>query len=180
LYAEFAWESEEMALVTKAAARVLLLQEPHPALVLGRHWNVIKTNDAAPRFFGSFVDLAARKRRRNLLHLMFDPAGMRPFIERWGKVAAGLLQRVHRRDGRSCYGCEDNQTLERSQEIPRSALPITFVRGDERLSYFSLITTVGTAQNITAQELRIECMFPMDTNWETNDFRANKPVEKLA
>jgi hypothetical protein len=29
-------------------------------------------------------------------------------------------------------------------------------------SYFSLITTVGTPQCITAQELRVECMFPTD------------------
>jgi hypothetical protein len=40
-------------------------------------------------------------------------------------------------------------------------LPITFRRGDERFSYFSLITTVGTPQCITAQELRVECMFPL-------------------
>jgi hypothetical protein len=39
-------------------------------------------------------------------------------------------------------------------------LPITFRRGGERFSYFSLITTVGTPQCITAQELRVECMFP--------------------
>jgi hypothetical protein len=30
----------------------------------------------------------------------------------------------------------------------------------ERFSYFSVITTVGTPQCITAQELRVECMFP--------------------
>jgi hypothetical protein len=41
-------------------------------------------------------------------------------------------------------------------------LPITFRRGNERFSYFSLITTVGTPQCITAQELRVECMFPTD------------------
>jgi hypothetical protein len=40
-------------------------------------------------------------------------------------------------------------------------LPITFRRGNERFSYFSLITTVGTPQCITAQELRVECMFPI-------------------
>lgn len=40
-------------------------------------------------------------------------------------------------------------------------LPVTFLRGPERLSYFSLITTVGTPRCMTAQELRVECMFPM-------------------
>jgi len=93
---EESWEVLEMAAVTTAIDRMLLQQEPHPALVLDRHWNVIRTNDAAPRFFGSFVDLEARQHPRNLLDLMFDPAGMRPFVENWEVVAAGLLQRVYR------------------------------------------------------------------------------------
>src|SRR6201987_3994002 len=96
VYTERTWEAPEMAAVTKAIDRVLLQQEPHPALVLDRYWNVIRTNEAAPRFFGSFVDLEARPRPRNLLDLMFDPAGMRPFVEGWEEVAAGLLQRVYR------------------------------------------------------------------------------------
>ena len=46
--------------------------------------------------------------------------------------------------------------------IPRTdspVLPITFPKGAERFSYFSFITTVGTAQSITAQELRIDACF---------------------
>ena len=43
---------------------MLKQQEPHSALVLDRYWNVIRTNEAAPRFFGSFVDLEARKKPR--------------------------------------------------------------------------------------------------------------------
>ena len=39
-------------------------------------------------------------------------------------------------------------------------MPIALRRADERISYFSLVTTVGTPQCITAQELRVECMFP--------------------
>src|ERR1700751_4975538 len=96
LYSECDWDTPEMTAVTQAVDRLLLQQEPHPALVLDRYWNVIKTNQAAPRFFGSFIDLAARKHPRNLLHLIFDPAGMRPFIEDWDQVATGLLQRVRR------------------------------------------------------------------------------------
>jgi len=48
-YNESAWEAPEMAFVTKAIARVQLQNEPHPALVLDRYWNVIRTNQAAPR-----------------------------------------------------------------------------------------------------------------------------------
>jgi hypothetical protein len=50
--------------------------------------------------------------------------------------------------------------------IPRThspILPITFVKGSgESFSYFSFITTVGAPQSISAQELRIECMFPLE------------------
>ena len=173
VYSQCNWEAPEMAAVTKAVEQMLRQQEPHPALALDRYWNVIRTNEAAPRFFGSFVDLTARQQPRNLLDLMFDPAGMRPFIEDWEQVAAGLLQRVSREslghivdqktinllnELKKYPGVEDLSTVPKMQS---PVLPITFVKGSERFSYFSLITTVGTPQCITAQELRIECMFPI-------------------
>jgi transcriptional regulator with XRE-family HTH domain len=174
LYSEYEWDTPEMAAVTQAVDRLLLQHEPHPALVLDRYWNVIRTNASAPQFFGSFIDLEARPRPRNLLHLIFDPEGMRPFIEDWEEVATGLLQRVRREalghvmdattvnllnDLRRYPGVKELSSVPKAQS---PVLPITFVRGLERRSYFSLITTVGTPQCITAQEVRIECMFPLD------------------
>jgi len=73
LYSEQTMDAAQMAIVTQAIDRMLQQHEPHPALVLDRYWNVIRTNQAAPRFFGSFVDLEARPKPRNLLDLMFDP-----------------------------------------------------------------------------------------------------------
>ena len=35
-----------------------------------------------------------------------------------------------------------------------------FVKGDLDVSYFSLVTTVGTPQDVTLQEIRVECFFP--------------------
>lgn len=174
VYAEGAWDALEMAMVTRAIDRVLLQQEPYPALVLDRYWNVLKTNEAAPRFFGSFVDLSLLPRPRNLLHLMFDPNGMRPFIEGWEQVAATLLRRVNRE---SVGHVTDGRTLDLLRSLDRypdvsnlgavrhghgPVLPITFVKGGERHAYFSLLSTVGTPQSVPAQELRIECMFPAD------------------
>ena len=173
-YGEQSMDAEQMAVITKAIERMLQQHEPHPALVLDRYWNVIRTNEAAPRFFGSFVDLKKRPKPRNLLDLMFDPAGMRPFVEEWEKVAAGLLQRVRREAVGQVLDVKLQEMLERLREYPgvtelkpsltpqSPVLPIVFRRGDQRFSYFSLITTVGTPQCITAQELRVECMFPTD------------------
>ena len=173
LHGEQSIDAEQMAVVTRAIDRMLQQHEPHPALVLDRYWNVIRTNKAAPQFFGSFFDLEARPKPRNLLDLMFDPAGMRPFVEDWEKVAGGLMQRVRREAVGQVVDAELTRLLERLRQYPGVAelkpplapqspvLPIHFRRGDERFSYFSLITTVGTPQCITAQELRVECMFPI-------------------
>jgi transcriptional regulator with XRE-family HTH domain len=178
LYSEQTMDTEQMAIVTQAIDRMLQQHEPHPALVLDRYWNVIRTNQAAPRFFGSFVDLESRPKPRNLLDLMFDPAGMRPFVEEWESVAAGLLQRVRREAVGQVVDARLAELLQRLRRYPGVAgmkpplapqspvLPITFRRGDERFSYFSLITTIGTPQCITAQELRVECMFPIHTKGE--------------
>jgi transcriptional regulator with XRE-family HTH domain len=94
VYSEAAWNSVQMQSVTKALERILRQHEPFPALVMDRHWNVLLTNDAAPRFFNCFIDMSRRKGPRNMLHLIFDPDGMRPFVENWADVAASLMQRV--------------------------------------------------------------------------------------
>ena len=52
------------------------------------------TNQVAPRFFDRFTDLSARKNPRNMLHLMFGPCGMRPFVAHWPIVAESLVKRV--------------------------------------------------------------------------------------
>ncbi len=35
-----------------------------------------------------------------------------------------------------------------------------FVKDDLDVSYFSLVTTVGTPQDVTLQEIRVELFFP--------------------
>lgn len=41
-------------------------------------------------------------------------------------------------------------------------IPLGFIHNSGTLRYFSMVATVGTPQTITAQELRIECLFPVD------------------
>jgi hypothetical protein len=39
-------------------------------------------------------------------------------------------------------------------------LPIRFRHGDTTYDFFSTVTTLGTPQDVTVEELRIECFFP--------------------
>jgi transcriptional regulator with XRE-family HTH domain len=184
IYSEGAWNAHEMHSVNSALRRILRQHDPFPALVLDRYWNVLMTNESAPRFFNCFVDMAARQGPRNMLRLMFDPQGMRPFVANWESVARSLIQRVYRE---SVGRVVDDQTREllaallafpdvkaewpTHEALDASAtpvIPMSFIKDGLVLNYFSMVTTVGTPQTVAAQEVRIECMFPLDEATETH------------
>jgi transcriptional regulator with XRE-family HTH domain len=180
IYAEGAWDGPEMRSITSALERMLRQHEPFPALVMDRYWNVLMTNQAAPRFFSRFCDLAARQSPRNMLELMFDPAGMRPFIADFPAVAESLIQRVYREsvgrvvDDRTkallasllAFPEIDPPPVAAGAPAAAPVIPLSFVKDGRRLNYFSMVTTVGTPQTVAAQELRIESMFPADEETE--------------
>jgi transcriptional regulator with XRE-family HTH domain len=87
-YSEAAWNSGQMQSVTRALERILRQHEPFPALVMDRYWNVLMTNESTPRFFNCFINMSRRTGPRNMLHLMFDPKAMRPFVDNWEEVAS--------------------------------------------------------------------------------------------
>ncbi len=170
--------------VDKAVQRMLRQHEPFPALVMDRYWSVVATNEAAPLFFGRFTDLNNRPRPRNLLHLIFDPAGLRPFIENFEDTAPALITRIYR----ECVGgVLDDGTRQllaelsaypdfprRAAGVPRTGdlnlpvLPIKFLAKGKSLPMFSLVTTVGSPQTVAVEELRVETLFPTDEEAESN------------
>jgi transcriptional regulator with XRE-family HTH domain len=180
VYPDGAWDAPEMRSVTAALKRALRQHEPFPAVVMDRYWNVLTTNEATPRFFNSFIDMAARKGPRNVLHLMFDPAGMRPFVANWENTAKGLFQRVYRESVGRIIDRKTKELLAALLAYPDvkpswkqsealstlPVIPISFRKGDTIMNYFSMVTTVGTPRVVAAEELRIECLFPADETTE--------------
>lgn len=180
IYSDQALDAPLMNSISKALQRMLRQHEPFPAIVMDRHWNVLMANDAAPQLFSCFVDLTKWPKPRNLLHLMFDPSGLRASVANWPETARGLLGRVYREalgrvmDDRtkallaelSQYPGVKPEWRAPSPGEPAPMIPLTFVKGSARLNYFSMITTVGTPQTVTAEELRLESMFPADDTTE--------------
>src|SRR5579863_859148 len=80
IYSAAPWNAAEMQGVTRALERMLRQHEPFPAVIMDRHWNVLVTNEAAPRFFNCFIDMKKRTSPRNMFHLIFDPDGIRPVV----------------------------------------------------------------------------------------------------
>ncbi|MFF5289623.1 helix-turn-helix domain-containing protein [Paractinoplanes globisporus] len=177
VYRESALDVPEMAAIRAALDAILTHQEPYPALVMDREWNIRRTNAAAARFFGFLQaghDTAAPG-PPNVLRRMFHPDGVRRYVRNWPDVSEALVRRVRRE---AVGGLAD----ERAQSILREVLaypgvpaslksldatvptlpvvPIEYARDGREFDYFSTVTTLGTAQDITLQELRIECFFP--------------------
>jgi transcriptional regulator with XRE-family HTH domain len=184
-YSDPALDTPAMTSINRALQRMLRQHEPFPAIVMDRYWNVLMTNDAAPELFNCFIDMSARPAPRNLLHLMFDPDGMRPFIANWPQTARGLLARVYREAVGHVVDIRTKALLEELSRYPgvkpewrvpsasdaMPMIPLSFVKDGVTLDYFSLITTVGTPQTITAEELRLECMFPANEQTEAEHGR---------
>ena len=177
LYRETGVEEPAMAQVRGALDQVLRHHEPFPAVVMDRHWDILMANAAATAMFAWLLGRERSERPANVLRLMFDPHGLRPFVANWDQVAEALVQRVHRE---AIGGVPDPETAALLQELlalpgvpdrwrapdltaaPLLVIPVLFRKGRLAVSYFSMVTTVGTPQDVTAEELRLESFFPAD------------------
>jgi transcriptional regulator with XRE-family HTH domain len=179
----------EMASIRKALDFMLHKQEPYPAIVIDRYWNLILTNDAATRLLTAFIKLETLQAhfsvdgKINLMQAMFAPQGLRPFIVNWEDFAEHLLQRVHREAIAEGQSEQSTALLNELMSYPGVSdiwhgsnqaaqntllLTVHLKRDDLELQFFSTIATLGTTYDITLQELRIECLFPADETTEKN------------
>ena len=165
---------------TEAARRavdLLITQlEPYPVLVLDRYWNTLRMNTGARRWFAFFPGCDSVT-PHNGVRLVFHPRGLRPFIENWERVAARVIQRVHREAAANPSDQTMKSFLEELLSYPGVPSrwrmldlddpPPPFVTVDYKwknstLRLFSALTTFGTALDVALQELRIESFFPAD------------------
>jgi transcriptional regulator with XRE-family HTH domain len=177
VYLESSLDAPELAAVRRALDAILRQQEPFPAVVMNRAWDVVTTNQAARRLFGWLLGDRVPAAPANVLRMMFDPDRLRPFVANWDAVAETLVRRIHRE---ALGGVHDATArtlvaeILRYPGVPRSwhaaqpgapvlpVVPVSFRKDGQELHFFSTVTTLGTPQDITVQELRIECFFPAD------------------
>lgn len=178
VYRESELGSPAMASVRRALDHVLERQEPYGAAVLDRGWNVLRMNAGATRMLGYWLDPAQTPPivLQNVQHAVFHPQGLRPWLVNWEAVASALLMRLYREslEPGSDEARELLEDLLGYPDVPRSwaslgaaapqevLLPVHLRRGDLEVRLFTMLTTLGTPLDITAQELRIESYFPAD------------------
>ena len=164
----------ELAEVNDALDYMLAQQEPYPAFVVNRRWNLLRANGGAGRLV-TFLLGAAPTGPVNLADALIAPEVLRPFIENWEEVAVHFLRSVQA-DAVADGTVETADLMQRLTAYPgvpplsrvaplethTPVLSIHFRKSDTRLSVFTTIATLGTPQDVTLQEIRIECFFPAD------------------
>ena len=176
LFRESSLDDPYLEPVRTAIDAILAQQEPFPAVVMNRRWDVLLTNAAARRFFGWLLD-GADAAPTNVLRMMFDPQLLRPHVANWDAVAETLVRRAHREAVGGVLDEDLSAVLEEVLSypgVPRRwrtpdliaplvpVIPVRFAKDSRSFNFFSTVTVIGTAQDVTLQDLRIECFFPAD------------------
>lgn len=184
-------DDPQMSQVLAAVRKMLGNHEPFPAIAIDRAWNILMSNTSFDWMMDAIgTDVWARVgggAERNLMRLFFHPDGIRSFVTNWRTLAPVVWCRSQR-EAEAFGGVEmqrvlselrpyqDAETLRAGDDaVLLPVLPIEIVRGDVRISLFTVIATFGTAQDVTTDELRLECMFPADEATENLFRSARRP-----
>jgi len=174
-------DDPQMNQIMSAVRMILTNHEPFPAIALDRAWNIRLANksfDTMSAMLGQDLWQRVGGKERNLMRLFFHPSGIRPLVTNWLAIAPLLWHRA-RREADALGGDEMKQVLaelapyqddatiwtaEATALVP--VLPFNIEKDGLRISLFTVIATFGTAQDVTADELRIESLFPADAATE--------------
>lgn len=184
-------DDPQMQQVMGAVRLMLANHEPFPAVAVDRAWNLRLTNRPFEMLAGLLgADLWTRigGEGRNLMRLLFHPYGIRPAVANWSQVAPLIWHRA-RREAESVGGAEMKRVLDELQPYQDAdtlwaaehvslvpVLPLTIVVEGVQVSLLTVIATFGTAQDVTADELRIESFFPADSATEAMFRQAAAPA----
>jgi transcriptional regulator with XRE-family HTH domain len=172
-----AWSFDDPALreVRDAVSRVLAAHEPYPAIAVDRYWNLVASNEA----LGPFLEEVAPELLVppvNTIRLALHPDGVAPRILNLGEYRADLIERLDR----AARLTGDSELAELHEEMvgypgpeappggPGQSVAVGLQlaplpgSGGPELSFFSTITTFGTAVDVTVSELALEAFFPAD------------------
>jgi transcriptional regulator with XRE-family HTH domain len=176
LYRQTSLDAPELEAARHAVELLLTQLEPYPVLLLDRYWNTLTMNAGAKRFLALFPGCDSGT-PHNGVRLVFDPQGLRPFIENWEVIAARIVRRVSDEVANN----PADETMKRFLDellsypdlpnrwcIPESHgahspfLTINYRWNNSSLRLFSVLSTLGTPLDVALQELRIETFFPAD------------------
>lgn len=174
-YRETRLDEPGMEAVRSALELMLRRHMPYPAWILDSTWTPLLRNDAQKKM----LELIRAELGGSLPHdLLFDPNGLRRCVRNWEDLASMSLRRLRREaalgDRRivallercSAYPGLPPWEHESPAAATDPVLPVHFVLGGRDLRFMTTLATLGTAVDVTGQDLRIELYHPLDEGTE--------------
>ncbi len=169
----------DLAQVRRAIDHVLRQQEPYGAAVVDGGWNILQLNRGAAALVQRFppTSAAGLEAARNLLLGTVHPDALRRYIVNWQEVALHLVVRLHREIAMRPEDETQRRLLARvlaQPDVPgewripvpgRTAGPVLTVHlknAGTEVKLFTMLTSIGTPLDVTADEIHIETYFPAD------------------
>jgi transcriptional regulator with XRE-family HTH domain len=175
----------ELVAAKQAVDLVLAAHEPHPALAIDRHWNLVASNRMVAPFLAGLAPMLLEP-PINVLRLSLHPEGLAPRIQNALEWRTHLFARLRRQIDVSgdpvltellnelrAYSPPDApKEGEASSPPPAHAkafaqtdvvVPLRLSSELGTLSLISTTTVFGTPVDITLSELALETFFPADT-----------------
>jgi len=176
VWAETDLGATPLAPIREALDYILAQQEPFPGVVVDRRWNLLQANKGAVAMVEFLVGPIKPGTAINLADALVAPDVLRPHLVNWSEVVRYFVRSVEADAAADAtpetaalldrlLGYKDvRATISQAPPIGSDApiLPMHFQKGRTKLRLFTTIATLGTPQDITLQELRIESFFPMD------------------
>lgn len=177
VYAHHSLEDVELEYVTKALDHLLAAHEPFGALAINRSHDILKMNQGAMRLFAwaTAGRTVPPEVTGNLLRGILHPEGLRPAIVGWESLARQMIARLrhdvaHRPSPELSNLLAEVTAYEGLGDIGRGfdievGLPFAIVHlrnNGVDLRLFTMLTTIGTPLDVTAQEVAIESYHPAD------------------
>ncbi|QOZ27066.1 transcriptional regulator [Bradyrhizobium sp. CCBAU 51753] len=178
-YGERDLSAPEIAGARRAIDLLLRRHEPFPAIVTDRQWNVIEANRAATRLMTMLLGPLRMQRPLNHMRMFLAPDELRPFVENWPQLAAALLLRARHEAMAAPLDLALQSTWRELLKLPDVSAPqliesetpgplceVRLRKGDVGIGLIGTVLTLGTPQDVTLQELRIEMFMPADSATE--------------
>jgi len=169
-------DAETLAPIRQALDFMLEQQEPYPAVVMDRRWNLLQANKGAVAMVAFLVGPLTPGAAINLADALVAPDVLRRYLTNWQEVVAYFVRSVEAdaaadateetavlRDRLLSYpGVQESLAAPAAETVAAPILPMRFAKGQVSLELFTTLTILGMPQDATLQEMRIESFFPMN------------------
>ena len=140
---------------------------------------MLQANGAATRLMTMLLGAERMTRPLNHMRMFLSPDELRPYVENWPKVASALLVRARHEamaapldlalqsTWRELLKLPDLPVAQFDEhETPGPLCEVRLRKGDVSIGLIGAVLTLGTPQDVTLQELRVEMFMPADTDSE--------------